>query len=89
MDRDTLVNHRDFRDRRNSVGTRVLRDTCQRLDPFERFTSTTTFATTALVDRVRLEQEKRFSISGIEQAVLALALLTLDRAHTSSESHQV
>jgi len=76
MDRDTLVNHRDFWTEELS-GTRVLRD-LPTLDPFEQ-SLYDDLRNDRLGDRVRLEQE-RVQYQRVEQAVLALPLLTLDRA---------
>jgi hypothetical protein len=68
MDRDTLVNHRDFWTEELS-GTRVLRD-LPTLDPFEQ-SLYDDLRNDRLGDRVRLEQE-RVQYQRVEQAVLAL-----------------
>src|SRR5713101_982518 len=66
MDRDTLVNHRDFWTEELS-GTRVLRD-LPTLDPFEQ-SLYDDLRNDRLGDRVRLEQE-RVQYQRVEQAVL-------------------
>lgn len=68
MDRDTLVNHRDFWTEELS-GTRVLRD-LPTLDPFEQ-SLYDDLRNDRLGDRVRLEQEG-VQYQRVEQAVLAL-----------------